>query len=299
MKQLLESIRCNNGTFPRSELLEIIDRRDEAIPLLLQIMDELQDSPEKFIEESSRIDHLYAMYLLAQFRVKELFPRLIRIMSLPGDILHNIMEDTVTEGSGRMLASVFDGDVRPIRQLIRNPEIDEFVRGQGFHCLVTLVLNGVLDRDEVLSYFRSLFNEQLEDSSGIVKAHLAASCNDLYPEELFDEIVCMYDNGDVDEMMITLDDIEETLESSKETVLERNKQSKQFHLIEDAISEMEWWACFVENKAKHQAMLESLVLKSESTRKQANLAVFKVGKTGRNEPCPCGSGRKYKKCCGK
>lgn len=21
-------------------------------------------------------------------------------------------------------------------------------------------------------------------------------------------------------------------------------------------------------------------------------------KTGRNEPCPCGSGRKYKKCCG-
>jgi uncharacterized protein YecA (UPF0149 family) len=21
-------------------------------------------------------------------------------------------------------------------------------------------------------------------------------------------------------------------------------------------------------------------------------------KTGRNEPCPCGSGKKYKKCCG-
>jgi preprotein translocase subunit SecA len=24
----------------------------------------------------------------------------------------------------------------------------------------------------------------------------------------------------------------------------------------------------------------------------------KVGKVGRNEPCPCGSGKKYKKCCG-
>jgi uncharacterized protein len=23
-----------------------------------------------------------------------------------------------------------------------------------------------------------------------------------------------------------------------------------------------------------------------------------VGKVGRNEPCPCGSGKKYKKCCG-
>jgi len=25
----------------------------------------------------------------------------------------------------------------------------------------------------------------------------------------------------------------------------------------------------------------------------------KIGKVGRNEPCPCGSGKKYKKCCGK
>jgi SEC-C motif-containing protein len=24
-----------------------------------------------------------------------------------------------------------------------------------------------------------------------------------------------------------------------------------------------------------------------------------VSKIGRNEPCPCGSGAKYKKCCGK
>lgn len=24
----------------------------------------------------------------------------------------------------------------------------------------------------------------------------------------------------------------------------------------------------------------------------------KVGKVGRNEPCPCGSGKKYKRCCG-
>ena len=23
------------------------------------------------------------------------------------------------------------------------------------------------------------------------------------------------------------------------------------------------------------------------------------GKVGRNEPCPCGSGKKYKKCCGR
>ncbi|MCP3032731.1 SEC-C domain-containing protein [Halobacillus sp. A1] len=41
--------------------------------------------------------------------------------------------------------------------------------------------------------------------------------------------------------------------------------------------------------------------KSESTvEKKSNVLPFqKPNKTGRNDPCPCGSGKKYKKCCGK
>ncbi|WP_300390609.1 SEC-C metal-binding domain-containing protein [Fusobacterium sp.] len=30
-----------------------------------------------------------------------------------------------------------------------------------------------------------------------------------------------------------------------------------------------------------------------------NEPIVKKRKIGRNEPCPCGSGKKYKKCCGK
>jgi uncharacterized protein len=33
-------------------------------------------------------------------------------------------------------------------------------------------------------------------------------------------------------------------------------------------------------------------------RTEANPFVASSGKVGRNEPCPCGSGKKYKKCCG-
>jgi len=37
-------------------------------------------------------------------------------------------------------------------------------------------------------------------------------------------------------------------------------------------------------------------IKKEPQRKQAVVAGKKVG---RNDPCPCGSGKKYKHCCGK
>ncbi|QCX33513.1 SEC-C domain-containing protein [Caloramator sp. E03] len=41
--------------------------------------------------------------------------------------------------------------------------------------------------------------------------------------------------------------------------------------------------------------------KRKQIRKQYNIdhTVVNQNKIGRNEPCPCGSGKKYKKCCGK
>jgi uncharacterized protein YecA (UPF0149 family) len=50
----------------------------------------------------------------------------------------------------------------------------------------------------------------------------------------------------------------------------------------------EWENIFDEEKRKQ--------IKKEYNRSKT---VVKGEKTGRNDPCPCGSGLKYKKCCGK
>jgi uncharacterized protein YecA (UPF0149 family) len=48
---------------------------------------------------------------------------------------------------------------------------------------------------------------------------------------------------------------------------------------------------------------EAPVLRPEMTAPQVPTTVRPIrkplGKVGRNDPCPCGSGKKYKKCCGK
>jgi len=48
---------------------------------------------------------------------------------------------------------------------------------------------------------------------------------------------------------------------------------------------------------KHQANLEQMIKIKSDQAVQRILA--EKGKINRNEPCPCGSGKKYKKCCGK
>lgn len=62
---------------------------------------------------------------------------------------------------------------------------------------------------------------------------------------------------------------------------------------------MSWGACFKDENEKEKSN-ESLNLDYEKARKVLeNLTKGEIIKIGRSDLCPCGSGKKYKKCCGK
>jgi uncharacterized protein YecA (UPF0149 family) len=54
---------------------------------------------------------------------------------------------------------------------------------------------------------------------------------------------------------------------------------------------MSWWACF------DQAKKDPVPIEAPLPSKVTALKKGKTKKIGRNAPCPCGSGKKYKKCC--
>jgi len=58
---------------------------------------------------------------------------------------------------------------------------------------------------------------------------------------------------------------------------------------------------FIEAQNARKAELKRLADIKEKQLKQSlsNTPKKPLVKVGRNEPCPCGSGKKYKKCCGK
>lgn len=53
------------------------------------------------------------------------------------------------------------------------------------------------------------------------------------------------------------------------------------------------WACVIEVNSEQDENIRDL----ESLQSKQTIAVS-TKKARRNDPCPCGSGRKYKKCCG-
>ena len=110
MNELLKEIEYNNGKFPETQLKEIINRREEFIPELLEILKNAKENYEKILEEPEYFAHIYASFLLAQFREKQSFKLIIDLVSLPDEIPDGIFGDLLTEELHKILASVCNGD---------------------------------------------------------------------------------------------------------------------------------------------------------------------------------------------
>ncbi|AIQ67010.1 DUF1186 domain-containing protein [Paenibacillus graminis] len=290
MQHLIESIKYNKDRrFPREELEEIISRKEEAIPHLLEIMRELQAHPQ-LAEDPARLDFMYAAYLLSQFHVTALFPILVELFSLPEELLDMIFSDILTDAGGRMLASVYDGDLHLLKGLIENREAGEYARAQGLRALTILVYEGRILRETAVGYVKELLTSKRDDYDYYFNAEMVCTAVDLYPEEVYAEIEKLYEEEALDPYVILLDEVQATLQMSQAVAMQHKHEQVSYQYINDIHAEMEKWVCFQpESSGKIELLGDQLKQKS-----------VKVDpKPGRNDPCPCGSGKKYKKCCGK
>jgi hypothetical protein len=137
--------------------------------------------------------------------------------------------------------------------------------------------------------FRKKDNGKLEREFSHIWNALVTRCTRLYPEEVYDEIKLAYEEGLVEPFFIDFQSVEDTIKKGKTKTLSILKNDNRYKLIEDTVSKLQWWACFKKISAKKKGG----GLKSRPTVR----TVGKEKKNGRNAPCPCRSGKKYKKCC--
>jgi len=295
--EIIEQFAWFDGKFEREAVEAAVARRDEIIPELLLVLEEIAD-PELAAgldADGEYMAHLYAMFLLAQFRETRAYPHLVKIASLPSDLLESLFGDCIAESFGAVLASVCGGDLDGIQSIIENPNADEWVRGAALGGLVTLVAVGVKSREEILSYFASLFHGKLTDRNEIVWSYLVLESTALYAPELLREIEQAYEQGLIDTMLITLDDVKADLAQGKEWALAKLAADSHRRLVDDTVKEMGWWASFKEDETRHPQPLEAV----NPWRDAIDTGYKRIApKIGRNDLCPCASGKKYKKCCG-
>lgn len=269
IKEIIKLLEYNNGFFPRGPLKQAILNRVQITPELLRII-EYSTTNAKELLEDSYWGHIFAFFLLAQFREKFAYPLIVSFFSIPGELSLDLTGDVVTETLSRILASVSGGDSSLMCELVENDAINEYVRDAALEGLLCLVASGDKTREEILSYYQSLFRGKLTRKPSQVWNGLVAYSERLYPEEIYEDIKQAFEDNLIDPQFIDIKNIDEQLALGKEETLSRlfNSKPNYYGFIDDTIAELEGWYCF-----KYD------------------------GKISRNESCLCGSGIKYKKCC--
>jgi hypothetical protein len=231
VQPILAQLERNEGHFPKAAIREAIEHRSEIIPPLLDVLEAVGRDPQSFASDPKRMIHIYAMFLLAQFRESRAYPLLVRVFSLPGELPMDLAGDVVTEDLGSILASVSDGDMSGMTSLVENERANEYVRSAALKGLVTLVACGKRSRDEVMAYFRGLFRT-LDRTPSNVWNSLASRCADLYPEEVVEDLRSAFEEGLIESLYIVWEDIEDALRAGKEAAMIRLK--RRYPLIDDA-----------------------------------------------------------------
>ncbi len=295
VQEILSHLERIEDCFPEAAVREAVSRRDDIIPSLLEVLEAVARDPESFASGPDRVIHIYAMYLLAQFREPRAYPLLVKIFSAPGEVAFDLAGDVLTDDLGRILASVSDGDMGGMTSLMENEQANEYVRAAALDGLLTLVVCGRRSRDEMMNYFRGWFRT-LERRPSMAWDSLAAACADLCPVEVAEDLRKACDEGLINPGFITSEEVTEELAKGPQATLARVKD--RYKLINDIVEEMEWWPCFHEDEEvfaddedSSGPLLEDLEVPEPYRRTQP--------KVGRNQLCPCGSGKKFKKCCGR
>lgn len=290
IQEIIEQLTHQQETFPQQAVIEAIKQQETITPELLRIVEYAASNAEAVASHDDSLDPLFAIYLLAQFREKRAYFPLVNFITADFMFVDRILGDILTEDMGRILASVCDGDISLICGIIENPDLNEFVRCAGLDALLVLVAQNIKTREEILEYFRSLFNGKLESDDSFVWSSLVCSCCDIYAKEVIQEIEQSFNNGLVDTGMISRRDVKCNLAEGKEKTLARLANDRHNSFIDDTVREMSGWHCFKKPSQSSKSTAEEESWQPAPDRTEP--------KVGRNDPCPCGSGKKHKKCCG-
>ena len=247
--------------------------------------------------------HILAIVLLAQFREPKAYPLVVQFFRAPGEDYYDIFGDMVTEDLPQILASLYDGNDAPLHGLIEDPRACTYCRVAAVDALLHLVAMGVKTREDVLAYLNELFTDRLERVESAVWGFAVENARVLQPAPCLEAIRAAYRDDLIDPFIAPRGEVEAAVHEDPAVMF---KQFRPPYLapITDAAAVMEKWARIAEKPVRRTRQLDDdaesyMSADGEEYAEAPGGNLVRVGyKVLPNDPCPCGSGKKHKKCCG-
>ncbi len=315
-----ESIRAPleypGATFPEEAMHLANAHRAEVTPHLVKALIDVRELVLARAHPEGYFLPTFALLLLTQWREPAGFAPLVAIAAMPGDLPEAAFGDSVFEDFPFALALMSGGTENAVRvlktRLIENEALDEWVRHSALRALLVMTRTGGVTRAELLAYCGGLLAPAIE--AGIPHRKnpfptlVISLLYEMRAQEGMEQNRAAFEAGIIDPQHTSPDDFAQLFASPPED--RRDDIAHFLRRYDDAAADMRQWECF--NPKTPQQEEEELRRLDEALAARRPFCDFghdsgspfrlempfvrEAPKIGRNDPCPCGSGKKFKKC---
>jgi hypothetical protein len=235
-----------DGIYQKEMVDAAIERREEIIPRLIAILEQVAADPDEYIKDPDLYDPIYALMLLGYFKATEAHATIIRLFSLPDQAPHDLFGEIATDNLPSILLRTCGGSIERIKALALNREVDDYCRMSALQALAFAVVEGIAAREEVVSLLGSLLTgEEAGEATDFWSFAIDVSI-ELYPEENSAVIEKGFAEGIISNDIVDREKYMQAMKAGKEQMLAQLKTKYEHFNLADVHAAMSWWACFNE-----------------------------------------------------
>jgi hypothetical protein len=234
-----------------------------------------------------------ALHVIGGMRDTQAFAPLLQLLGRPSEDLDWLLGDALTETLPRILVGVFDGNADALFDAIADQERDEAVRDSLLRAATFLAWEGRIDRSRMVAFLERFGSGELAVEDELIWSAWVDAIALLGLRELEPLVMQALAKGFIDDFILERECFDEWLDRAERdpTNVTRFTDIKMGYL-DDVLSALRWF----DGRAYEKD--DDAGIWSETEEDFGHQPVTNPWRhVGRNDPCPCGSGKKAKRCC--
>jgi len=287
VQEILERL-SGEGRLPVEAIRAAEADRAAVLPAFLQTIETFISASSEERAKPSPI--FFIFHLFGSWREKSAYRPLARLLRCPRRDVDRLLGDAITETASQIMAAVFDGDPQPLYEIILDSQAHQFVRWSMCDTLALVALQDEFPRSEAARFLAACFTDLRPAESCCVWDGWQSAVAALGLADLRPQVKQAFERGWVDPTSMSFEDFEEDLNATLQSpnapawFLDRHRP------LGDIVERLSTWSFYSDNDEN-----ETRATGHSPWNPQQVFNPFK--NVGRNDPCPCGSGKKFKKCC--